>query len=111
MGSRTAIRIATQEALKVTRHRHRHGAVVMRGGNVLSRAGNDGVHAEIRAALKLRAEERTGADIWVVRVPHRDEKSLAMSRPCRKCQLQLRALSIGRVFFSNETGIIDVWKP
>lgn len=109
------IRRAAIEALKSTHKQHRMGAVIVKGGRVLStgyntmqpsaRLGTNTRHAEAHAILKLLKEGRlhslAGADLYVTRFTRGG--SVGLSRPCSACAELARSVGVSRVFYS--TGI------
>lgn len=85
-------------ALRVSRHsthpRHQLGAVVVRGGKVLSQACNLhrwGRCAEVRA-LRPHLDLR-GSTLYVARSNGR------MSRPCARCMEAIRASGVGAIVY------------
>lgn len=90
---KTAYRMAT----KSTHPHHKMGAVVVRGGAVLSSAANLGSwgrHAEVRA---LRPHtDYTGATVYVVRLNGR------VSEPCEVCKETLERAGVKEVVYIDE---------
>lgn len=94
----------------------RHGAVVVKGGSVVSfgfnksnhsafgkrfrnpNKGHATQHAEISAILGLPRSATEGADIYVVRV--NKECCWRMSKPCPMCEEALRFVGIRRAFYT-----------
>lgn len=86
------------------------GAVVVKGGRVLSVGTNDydkGLHAEAAALAKHR--DVVGADIYVAR-HRRGGCGVGMARPCQACQKKLADAGIYRVFFTTDDGGFGVLK-
>lgn len=76
------------------------GAVIVRGGAVLSKAANRqrwGSHAEIRALSKIGYEAH-GATVYVVRENRRT------SRPCPMCHLELKRAGVRSVVYLDYNG-------
>ena len=104
----------------------KHGAVLTKGGSILSTAcnmldfskhaglhrpytdyNNASLHAEI-AALRGRSKEATrGATMYVVRLGGHGKKELKMSAPCVMCQHAMRAAGIKRVVYSIDENIVE----
>lgn len=116
----------TKLAVKVselsTHKDHAHGAVMFKGGSVISIAANASgysqfggmqrrdhlhasMHAEIATLTGLPKGTTEGASILVVRVSSRNV--LANSAPCDMCIACMKIAGIKRVFFSNQDGTID----
>jgi len=84
------------------------GAVIFKGGKIISSGYNSGwVHAEHSALKKLKPNRAKGADILVVRV---NKTGLTMAKPCDNCQLRLRKNGIKRVFYTNANGEMEIMK-
>jgi deoxycytidylate deaminase len=66
---------------------------------------NAGIHAELAAILKVRYRDLTNCEITVVRVS-KEDGSLRMAKPCRHCQILIKAFGIQKVNYSNEFGNI-----
>lgn len=86
----------------------RHGAVLMRGGRVLSRASNKhsgdnrtrlSTHAEENALRHVRRCDAVGATMIVVRVNRTGDTR--MSRPCPRCARLSSKLGVRVVYFST----------
>lgn len=92
--------------------RHRHGAVLVDGGRVLSFGVNSNkndpmivgdelleksVHAEI-AALRRHKGPLHNATIYVARVGRRDTP--LMSKPCKNCQKALKDAGVTKVVYT-----------
>lgn len=102
-------RLARQTALKgdckeAARH-YRLGAVGIRtdgaivtSSNIPHRTPEPHAHAEARVARKLN----WGGVVYVVRI--RSNGTLAIARPCKRCQSAMRLRGVGKVYYSiNET--------
>lgn len=88
----------------------KHGALVVRGGSVLSAAPNrhrnppyidyrgSSVHAEVAA---LRRTHAHGATLYVARL---SPSGLALSRPCTRCWTAIEQSGIRTVVYSTSCG-------
>lgn len=108
------IRIATKQALKSPFLRHRLGAVVVKGGRVLSTGYNEirytkelrnsTLHAEEAAILNLlkrrKLHELNGASIYVSRITPGGRT--ACSKPCNRCMDLIRSVGIERIHFTTD---------
>lgn len=118
-----SFRIAQKEALKSSHKQHRLGAVIVKGGRILSTGynelrpskiiGTQTLHAEASAILKLlknrRLHDLVGADIYVSRFTRGGRVGCA--RPCKHCLDLIRSVGIARVYFTSdhaETGMIKL---
>lgn len=80
--------------------KQRLGAVIVRGGSVLSVAENSprwGRHAEIRALAAC--SDATGATLVVVR-----STGSGLAKPCELCSQAIRQAGITRVVYSTADG-------
>ena len=113
------IRNAIREARLSTFKRARVGAVVAKGGRILSVGHNEirhmaiikrpypeSTHAEMAAIGKLLKQRRlhdlVGATMYVSRIGRAGEHRLA--RPCVDCEQLCRAVGIKRVIFTTSEG-------
>tara|TARA_Y100000296_G_scaffold87192_1_gene130465 strand:+ start:1676 stop:2080 length:405 start_codon:yes stop_codon:yes gene_type:complete len=104
---------------------YRHGAVLVKGGSVLSVATNKNSHArfgkkfrkrdcghathhaELGCILGLDRSATRGSDLYVVRIGKGGE--LRMSKPCEMCEQVLRHVGVKRVYYSiseNKLGCV-----
>lgn len=111
-----SIRIAARQALKSDFKQHRLGAVIVKGGRVLSTGFNSRrpsrllhtttLHAEAAAILKLLKQRRlsdlAGAHIYVTRFTKGG--SVGLARPCSACFDLIRSVGITRVFYTTNDG-------
>ena len=99
---RRAIRLASGSKCN-----HKHGAVVVRSGRVLSAGRNKNrnnpqyhpglfcsVHAEVDALS--RVADPAGCTVYVARVNNNGDPML--SKPCGQCAIALEAAGVARVF-------------
>ena len=107
---RLALNLAKSSSCK-----NKHGAVIVRGGNVLSLGINKmrnhpniiqeelikdacHIHAEIDAIKKVKRDLR-GATIYVARVSPFGKG--VMSRPCNRCYEQITNAGITKIVYTN----------
>lgn len=87
--------------------RFKHGAVVVRGGRVLSIGYNKGkIHAEVDALKKV--SDPSGTTLYVVRIGH--DGKLRLSRPCNNCLNYAINCGVKRIVYSiadGEYGVIE----
>lgn len=114
-----SIRMASKIALKSAYKQHRLGAVVVKGGNILSTGynqlrpsrliGTATLHAEAAAILELlknqRQHEAIGAVIYVSRWTRGGRIGLA--KPCDKCMDLLRSVGISTVYFTTDDQVTE----
>lgn len=97
----------------------KHGAVVVRGGRVLSVGVNSyrnfpmdfsvmprdssSVHAEEAALAVLGGKDARGATMFVARVNNIGEER--MSRPCSRCMRRLRKAGIKRIIYTIDSQV------
>ena len=101
---------------------YRHGAILVKGGSVISVSTNKNSHArfgkrfrkrgcghathhaELGCVLGLDRSTTRGSDIYVVRIGKGGE--LRMSKPCEMCESILKHVGVRRVFYSiNEDSL------
>ena len=111
-----SFRASSKEAKKSRHNQHKLGAVIVKGGRVLSTGYNqmrpsslletDTLHAEGAAILKLLKDKRlhdlSGADIYVSRFTRGGAVGLA--KPCAACHALIQSVGIRRVFFTDSDG-------
>lgn len=114
-----SFRVAEKAALKSPFAQHRVGAVVVRGGRVLSTGfnslrytkelKNESVHAEEAAILKLlkakRLHDLSGAEIYVTRFTRGG--AVGIAKPCPRCSSLIKAVGIRRIHYTSDTGTIS----
>lgn len=103
---------AIQEAYK-SDCKHKHGAVCVKGGKVISRGHNQfktlrvftgnrntrklvTIHAEMDALTRIDPDD--GVDLYVIRI---GAHGLANSKPCCVCQELIQSYKVSRVFYSQ----------
>ena len=109
--------LAKRAAMESTYGKLRHGAVVVKGGSVVSFGFNKSnhcqfgqrfrhmdkgpatQHAEISAILGLPRSATQGADVYVVRI--NNDCDWRMSKPCPMCEQALRFVGVKRVFYTT----------
>jgi deoxycytidylate deaminase len=95
------VRIAKKLACRSDHEHYRHGALVLKGGNIIARGYNKGVkHAEVAALEKLDPEARKGCTVISIRVTKGGK--LAMAKPCCKCEAYMREHGVHAVEWSDE---------
>lgn len=116
--ARSAITLARSVA-QSSLSKHRHGAVLTRGGNVISTGFNKdrndprlcspehilqhcSTHAEASAIMQAGPAAR-GSVLYVVRVNKKSK--LLNSRPCPRCWDAIRAAGVRKVVYSTDEGI------
>ena len=121
------LELAKRVASNSTYGRLKHGAVLLKGGNVINVAFNKpdftkfgnrfrnnytcGIattHAEIGAILGLARSTTEGATIFVVRVNRCGE--YRMSKPCPMCETALKHVGIKRVYYTTDDGNLECYK-
>ena len=124
---RRLIELAVRVAESSENKEYRHGAVLVKGGNVLNTASNKNAHArfgkrfrrrdkgdstyhaELGCILGLDRSVTRGADLYVVRVGRAGV--LRLSKPCHMCEAALRHVGVRRVYYSidkNEIGCMKL---
>jgi tRNA(Arg) A34 adenosine deaminase TadA len=120
---RSYMEMAIQEAFNADRFfRARHGAVLIKGGSLISRGynknshcsfggrfrnlfvkGEPTLHAELACVLGISRGKTSGATIYVVRLDKDDH--LRMSKPCPMCMAALRFVGVNKVVFTTNDGV------
>jgi len=103
-----------------------HGAILVKGGNVINAAHNkwsyssfgkrfrerdkgiSTLHAELAVVLNLDRSITQGTDIYVVRVDRAGE--FRMSKPCSMCESALKHVGIKRIYYTTDDGTIEYYK-
>jgi deoxycytidylate deaminase len=100
------LNIATKYANRAYSKRHRHIAIVEKGGAIQSIGYNhrQDMHAEVNALQSIWPSKRVGTTVWSLRLGM--DGNLCMAKPCSDCEAFLRANGIKTVYYSDETGSI-----
>lgn len=110
------MRMAAKAAFKSSFKQHRVGAVIVKGGNILSTGFNSRQpskllgtytrHAEASAILALLKDRRlsdlAGSDIYVTR--YTAGGVCSMARPCPSCYKLIRSVGISHIFYTDKLG-------
>tara|TARA_R110002074_G_scaffold132327_6_gene275530 strand:+ start:2096 stop:2539 length:444 start_codon:yes stop_codon:yes gene_type:complete len=104
----------------------RHGAVLVKGGSVISAAcnkdnfssfgsrfrdpdaGHGTHHAELGCVLGISRDVTSGSDIYVCRVNKQNE--FRLSKPCRMCHDIMKHVGIKRVYYTTDDGSVKMYK-
>ena len=107
---------------------YRHGAILVKGGSIISTSpnkdsfcsfgarfrngrhqpGHATLHAEIGAILGLARTATDGATLYVARIGKADE--FRMSKPCQMCESTLRHVGIKRVIYTIDNKEVGSYK-
>jgi len=111
---------AKSEAKKST-YRVKHGAILVKGGNIINVAYNENsycsfgmrfrernvgdatLHAELKCILGIDKSKTDGATLYVVRINNNEE--FRMSKPCPMCQEGMRFCGIKRIVYTTDNGL------
>ena len=111
-----SFRVAYKQANKSQHKQHKLGAVIVKGGRVLSTGFNSlrpssllrtpTLHAEAAAVLKLlkarRLHDLIGADIYVTRFTRGG--AVGIAKPCDHCHNLLKSVGISRCYYTRDSG-------
>jgi deoxycytidylate deaminase len=111
--------IADKQAKKSPFPKHKLGAVIVKGGRVLSTGYNEvryskytrysTVHAEEAAIIKLldkrKLTQLVGADLFVTRICPSGNPGLA--RPCDRCMGLIKSVGIKHIHYSTSIGTTE----
>jgi diaminohydroxyphosphoribosylaminopyrimidine deaminase/5-amino-6-(5-phosphoribosylamino)uracil reductase len=109
------IEIAEKIARSQSNGVQRHGAVIVKGGNIVGSGANrytTGTHAEV-CALGQGAwlNKLRGATIYIVRI--RRDRRFGLSAPCIECQKMLRKYGIRKIYYTtndiNNPVVLETW--
>lgn len=104
-----SIHLAIRAALKARHRNHRLGAILIKGGNIISVGWNISFkHAEHMAIDRAWRSDIEGCTIMVVRV--RKNGSLGMAKPCETCMARLIDAGIKKVIYSTNDGQLETTK-
>jgi deoxycytidylate deaminase len=94
------IRIAIKEAHKSTSKEYKHGALMVKGGNIISSGYNHGtIHAEIHALSKIWSNKIKGGIIISVRI---NKTGFGNSKPCSNCRKTMQVLGINKIIYFKD---------
>tara|TARA_Y100000034_G_scaffold75153_1_gene90271 strand:+ start:1036 stop:1383 length:348 start_codon:yes stop_codon:yes gene_type:complete len=103
-----------------------HGAVLVKGGNIINAAHNkwsyssfgkrfrerdkgiSTLHAELATVLNLDRSITQGTDMYVVRVNRAGD--FKMSKPCSMCEAALKHVGIKRIYYTTNVGTLKCYK-
>ena len=128
MSNRTQryLSVAKRVAQQGDHSRPKHGAVLVRGGNVINAARNkwsyssfgkrfrerskgiSTLHAELATVLNLDRSTTQGTDIYVVRINKAGE--FKMSKPCNMCEAALKHVGIKRIYYTTDDNTLECYK-
>lgn len=112
----SAINIAMKQSLNGQHKQHRVGAVIVKGGAVLSTGYNKmrftrelqrpTLHAEADAILKVLKEGRQASLVGAVLYVSRYTKGgkVGLAKPCSSCMELIRSVGISCVNYTNDDG-------
>lgn len=113
-----AKKVAEESPCQLKGRPWRHGAVLVKGGSVVSTGYNEirrhsfaskfgywspeALHAELACVLGVDKSKTQGSKLYVVRIM--GDGTLGMSKPCKHCQKALEYVGISRVYYSDKNG-------
>ena len=124
--TRSYLSLAKRMAQQSDSGRACHGAVLVKGGNIINAGhnkwsyssfgrrfrhrdkGTSTLHAELATILNLDRSVTQGADIYVVRVG--SEGKFKMSKPCPMCETALKHVGIKRVYYTTNNETLEYYK-
>ena len=104
----------------------KHGAILVKGGSIISTSYNKGnfsafgnrfreqgcghatYHAELGCITGIARTVSTGADVYVCRVNRQDE--YRSSKPCNMCHNILKHVGVKRVYYTTDEGSVKMYK-
>lgn len=119
--------LAKKLAVSSTYGNFRHGAVLARGGSIISLGvnsdkycsvgksfrsedkGNPTYHAEIRALLNIPRHITRGAVMYVARCSKNGEEN-RMSKPCSMCHAVMEERGIRKVYYTVDNEVVGTYK-
>ena len=119
--------LAARMAHSSSNEDYRHGAILLRGSNIIGlsthqnrhasfgnrfrqrNCGHATHHAELGCILGLDRKKTMGATMYVCRIGKGGE--LRLSKPCSMCAAVLRHVGVRRVFYSIDNKTMGVYKP
>lgn len=105
----------------------RHGAVLARGGSIISLGvnsdkycsvgrefrsedrGNPTYHAEIRALLNIPRHITKGSVMYVARCS-KDGNEVRMSKPCSMCHAVMQERGVRKVYYTVDNEVVGTYK-
>jgi tRNA(Arg) A34 adenosine deaminase TadA len=124
--TRRYFELARNLALKSSYGKIKHGAILVKGGNVFSGSPNKEnynafgsrfrhpdrgpatLHAELGCILGMSRNVTQGATVYVARVSTTGE--FRMSKPCEMCHAALKHVGIRRVIYTKNSEEIESYK-
>ena len=100
---RRILDLAKRAAMESTYGKLRHGAVVVKGGSIISFGFNKDSHI-----LGLPRSATEGADLYVVRINNKCQ--WRMSKPCPMCEQVLKFVGVRRVFYTIDGKHYDCYR-
>ena len=114
-----SIRSAELEAKKSKHKQHRMGAVIVKGGRIISFGHNklrpskelktETIHAEEDAVLNaIKAsgfQHLPGSKIYITR--YTKGGKIGLSLPCSRCSALLSSVGVSRVYYTNDDGNVS----
>jgi len=117
------IKLARRMAANSDYPTFRHGAILVKGGNVLNVAWNKNhfnrfgarfhkipnhatAHAELGTILGIDISKTAGATVYVVRINNNGR--LMLSKPCSMCAAALKHVGVKKIVFSENGGNLGV---
>ena len=110
--------LAYREAKK-SKSKHKVGAVVIgRGGVILAKANNISREntltgkrcAEVRAISRVPYDAKKTIELVVVARVRKAQK-FGLAKPCEHCQVLMKALNIGTVYYTTNEETLEVLQP
>lgn len=114
------IELARKIAEQSQYHQFKHGAVLVRGANIINTSCNKNgynsfgkrfrkrdwgtatLHAEIGTILNIDRKNTIGTTMYCVRINRQGETRL--SKPCHMCESVLRHCGIKKIIYSTDSG-------
>lgn len=119
------IKLAIEEAKK-SNYKYKVGAIIFKSNRIYAKGHNYqsrptgnlhpelrhpyfSIHAEIDAISKLKRNSKN-LDLLVIRIVGKKNIRLAMSKPCKYCQRAFKHILFNKIYFSNESGILEIFE-
>jgi len=101
--------LAKKLCAKSGHHQHHHAVIVVVGGAIKSMGYNHSVkHAEVHALQKMWPSERKKATVYSFRFGNNGH--WAMAKPCERCEKYLKNNGVKKVYFTNQSGDLELMK-